>query len=176
MHIEKNICASLFKTFSNCKGSKSDSLKLRRSLQEFNVLQRFHPQEDGVDDKDTRKWKYTPPNWIWTTQEYDSIIDLISATKTPFGYESSFRHKFNKRKVMGFKTHDYLNLLYDLRPIAVRGTLTEEIRSIVYHLAALFCWICSKEIRITDCQKMKIEAAEILCEMEMHLPISIFDI
>ena len=127
----------------------------------------FHPKADGT---------YEPANWIWTTEEYDGVIKLLSNVKTPFGYGSSFQHKFNDRKIVGFKTHDYHNLLHDLFPIAVRGTLTEDIRKIIYKISSLFKWLCSKEIAKKDIWQKKIEAAELLCEIEMCLPLSLLDI
>ena len=51
MHIEKNVCVSLFKTFSNCKGTKVDSLAIRRCMQDLNIMPQFHPKHDGVDGK-----------------------------------------------------------------------------------------------------------------------------
>jgi hypothetical protein len=167
MHTEKNVCAALLKTFTNCKGSRADSLALRKSMADFKMMKDFHPREDGT---------YEPASWIWTTTEYDEVIKLLSNVKTPFGYGSSFKHKFNDRKIVGFKTHDYHNLLHDLFPIAVRGTLTEDVRNIIYKLSSLFKWLCSKEIAKKDVWQKKIEATEILCEIEMCLPLSLLDI
>jgi hypothetical protein len=112
MHIEKNICAALLKTFSNCKGTKSDGIKVRRAMKELNWV--------GME-------------YYWT-DEWDAIIEELSSIGTPTGYGSSLQYKFNDRKLVGFKTHDYHNMLHDILPIAVRGTLTAEIRDIVYRL------------------------------------------
>jgi hypothetical protein len=71
---------------------------------------------------------------VWTTEEWDEIIEDLSNIRTPTGYGSSLRYKFNDRKLVGFKTHDYHNILHNILPIAVRGTLTADIRDIVYRL------------------------------------------
>ncbi len=68
------------------------------------------------------------------------------------------------------------NLLLDLLPIAIRGTLTPELRQIIYRLGALFRWLNNKEILESEVQGMEEEAAELMCLMEQHLPPSFFDI
>ena len=136
----------------------------------------LHPQEDGRDSKGNLKYKYVRAPWIWTTEEYNSVIETLTSTRTPTGYGSSFSSKFSDQKIVGMKTHDYHNLLHDLLPIAIRGTLTKEIRDIVYRLGSLFKWICSKEINKAEIMDKKVEAAELLCLMELHLPPSLFDI
>ena len=127
MHIKKNIYAALVKTFSNCKGTKSDGIKVRQALQELNwvEMQRYWPKEDRT---------YKDASWVWTTKEWNEIIKDLSNIRTPTGYGSSLRYKFNNRKLVGFKTHDYHNLMHDILPIVVRGTFTVDIRDIVYRL------------------------------------------
>ena len=88
-------------------------------------MQRFWLLQDGT---------LPPASWVWSTEEWDKIIETISGIRTPTGYGASFRYKFNNRKLVGFKTHDYHNLLHDILPIVVRGTLTPGIRDIVYRL------------------------------------------
>jgi hypothetical protein len=39
----------------------------------------------------------------------------------------------------------------------------------------LFRWLCSKEIIVDDITYWEGEAAEILCQMEQHLPPTLFD-
>jgi hypothetical protein len=127
MHIEKNVCAALLKTFSNCKGTRSDGIKVHRAMQELNWVGMEQYWPDGEAN-------YQDAPWVWTTAEWDEIIDDISNIQTPTGYGSSLRYKFNDRKLVGFKTHDYHNLLHDILSIAVWGTLTSEVQDIVYQL------------------------------------------
>jgi hypothetical protein len=133
MHIKKNVCAALVKTFSNYKGTKADGLHVREAMKELNWtgMQPFWAHEDG---------SYASPSWVWNTIEWNRIIEIILDFRTPTRYGSSFRYKFNDRKLMGFKTHDYHNLLHDILPIVIRGTLTPAIRSIVYRLGKNVCW------------------------------------
>ena len=131
------------------------------------MMPEFHPAEDG---------SFPPPNWVWSTEEYDDVIDILANICTPFGYGSSFWYKFNDRKFVGFKMHDYHNLLHKLLPILVRDNLIAEIRRTIYKLAELFRSVCSKEIKVVNIWKRKVKAVEVLCEMEMHFPISVFNL
>jgi hypothetical protein len=36
MHIEKNLCATLVKTFLNCKGTKADGLHVYETMKKLN--------------------------------------------------------------------------------------------------------------------------------------------
>jgi hypothetical protein len=139
MHIEKNLCAALVKTFSNCKGTKADGIKVRHAMQELNWvgMQKIWPDEEGA---------FEDASWVWTTEEWDNIIEDLTNIRTPTGYGSSLRYKFNDRKLVGFKTHDYHNLLHDILPIAVRGTLTADIKDIIYRLGK---YTCAKNLSFT---------------------------
>lgn len=178
MHVEKNVAAAIFKTFSNCKGTKSDSPSVRHAMEDLELYGMYDmwPVKAGLTSKGKQKYSYPETNWIWSTEQYDQVIDLITSIKTPTGYGSNFYNKFNKRKIIGMKTHDYHNLLHHILPIVVRGTLTEGIRDIVYRLGKIFRWLCQKEINICDISSKEEEAAEVLCLMEIHLPPTLYDI
>jgi hypothetical protein len=101
---------------------------------------------------------------------------VITNIRTPQGYGSSFQYKFIDGKINGMKTHDYHNVLHHILPVAVRGTLTVDIRDIIYRLGKLFRWLCAKEIQEAEIETMEKESAELMCKMEQHLLPSFFDI
>jgi hypothetical protein len=82
-------------------------------------------------------------------------------------YGSWFIYLDNKNVHM--KRHVYHNLLYDFLPIAVRDALNEKLLSIVYCLREFFCWICSKEIKESEIDGIKIMVAKLMCGMERNL-------
>lgn len=128
MHIEKNVATCLFKTFSNASGTKADSLNLRRQLKEMKMMDDLWAQDAGLDERGNKKWMFARAPWIWTSSQYDLVIEIISSIRAPTGYGSSFSTKFSTdRKVVGMKSHDCHILLHDILPIVVRGTLTKEI-------------------------------------------------
>jgi hypothetical protein len=88
-------------------------------------MQKNWPNEDSA---------FQEASWVWTTEEWDNIIEDLTNIRTPTCYGSSLRYKFSDRKLVGFKMHNYHNLLLDILPIVVRGSLTANIRDIVYRL------------------------------------------
>jgi hypothetical protein len=103
-------------------------------------------------------------------------VNILKNIRAPSTYGSSLAYKIGDKKLAGLKTHDWLNVLHDLLPIAIRGTLTAGIRETVYRLSSFFKKLCTKEIRIDDIVGLEQEAAELYCFMEMNLPPSFFDI
>lgn len=167
MHIEKNICSALFKTLTNTKGTKADSHAQRREMKNMGIMRDFWITGEHEPKK---------PTWIFTKSEYRTVIDIITEIRTPREYGSSFQYKFVDGKLSGMKTHDYHNLLHHILPIAVRGTLTADIKDIIYRLGGLFRWVCAKEVSISEIKSMEAESSELMCKMELNFPPSFFDI
>lgn len=167
MHIEKNDTSSLFKTFTNCKGAKADSEALRRQMESMGIMGNFWI----VPGQEIPR-----ANWIFTKADFASFLKVIESIKAPRNYGPLWEHKFVENKISGMKTHDYHNLLHDLLPIAIRDTLNENLRSIVYRLGELFRWLCAKEIKVSEVDGMKTMALELMCDMEKNIPPSFFDI
>jgi hypothetical protein len=178
MHIEKNIVVSMIRTFSNSKGSKSDSLALRQEMQARNMMPGLHPQRTNeVDNNGNPVYSYPKPApWVWPQDQFELVLGVLKRVRAPTNYGSSLAYKIGDKKMSGFKTHDWHNILHDLLPVAIRGTLTEGIRETVYRLSAFFKKLCAKEIRIDDIPGLEQEAGEVACFMEMNLPPSFFDI
>ena len=99
----------------------------------------LYAQPNGHDKNGNAKYIYGKAPWRWTNDEFDDIADTITKIRTPTGYGSSFKRKFTtERKVVGMKTHDWHNLLQDFLPIAVRRTLTADVREAIYRLGQFF--------------------------------------
>jgi hypothetical protein len=178
MHIEKNIIVSLIRTMSNAKGAKADSLALRQELEAWNMMPALHPKKTNEVDKDGKPiYHYAKPApWIWSPTEFQTVLNIMKNARTPTNYGSSLAYKIGDKKMVGLKTHDWHNILHDLLPIAIRGTLTPGIRETVYRLSRFFKKICAKKIKIDDIASLQEEGAELACYMEMNLLPSFFDI
>ena len=74
------------------------------------------------------------------------------------------------------KSHDYHDMVHDILLIVVCGTLTKEIRDIVYRLSTLFRWMSSKEILEIEIPIKVEEAYSIMATMEAHFAPTIFDV
>lgn len=165
------------KTFANVKGAKADSKELRYEMRDQNIMPHLWPQPATPSENGNLRTKPPPAPWIWNKYEYQRVVSILSSIWAPTGYGSSLQYKFTAhKKVVGMKTHDWHNILHDLLPIAIRGTLTPEIRGVIYRLRAFFKWICNKKISIADIHRKKTEATEILCLMQQYFSPSIFDI
>jgi hypothetical protein len=170
MHIEKNVIVSLIRTLSNAKGTKSDSLAVRQELEARNMMPTLHPKNTNQVDKDGNPiYKYAKPApWVWSPAEFQIVLDIFKNVRAPSNYGSSLSYKIGVKKMVGFKTHDWHNVLHDLLPIAIRGT--------VYRLSSFFKKLCAKQVKVDDIILLDQEAAELYCFMEMNLPPSFFDI
>jgi hypothetical protein len=103
MHIEKNVCSAMFKTLTNTKGTKANSIAQRLEMERMGIIREF-----WIKDGEALK----KPSWIFTKGEYKEVMDVITKIRTPWGYGSSFQYKFVDGKSTGMKTHDYHNLLH----------------------------------------------------------------
>jgi hypothetical protein len=53
MHIEKNVCSTLFKTVTNEKGTKANSVEQRQEMEAMGIMQHMWVIEEGVDTTGT---------------------------------------------------------------------------------------------------------------------------
>jgi hypothetical protein len=77
-------------------------------------------------------------------------MDILKNVRAMSNYGSSLVYKIGEKKMGGFKFHDWHNVLHDLMPIAICGTLTEDIRETICMLSNFFKKLCAKEIRVDD--------------------------
>jgi hypothetical protein len=103
-------------------------------------------------------------------------LNIIKNVQAPSNYGSSLSYNISDKGMVGFKTHDWHNLLHDILPIAIRGTATKDVRETVYRLSSLFKKLCAKMVKVDDIESLEQEAAEVACYMEMNFPPSFFDI
>jgi hypothetical protein len=150
MHIEKNVCSALFKTVTNAKGTKANSVEQRQEMEALGILQHLWITEEDTERTSGTVFGAERAPWVLDKKEFKIMIDLITSIRTPRGYGLSFQYKFPEYKISGMKTHDYHNLLHHILPIAIRGLLTGEIRQIFYHWGGFFRWLCSTEIKESE--------------------------
>ena len=168
MHIEKNVAETMMKIFSNAKGTRADRLAVRKELQSQNKLVDYQPRNDGSFHK---------AYWVWSREDMEKVLKRITSIKTPTGFVSNLANRVTSDyKLSGMKSHDYHVLLQFILPIAIRGTLSREIREGIYRLATFLRWICGKSIVTEEIPFWKVEIAEIMCLFEQCMPPHFFDI
>ena len=75
-------------------------------------------------------------------------------------------------KLVGLKYHDCHVLMQQLIPVAISSILPKNIRVTIISLCLFFNVICSKVIEPGNLDELELEAAVILCQLEMFFPPS----
>jgi hypothetical protein len=47
-------------------------------------------------------------------------------------------YRIGDKRMVGFKTHDWHNVLHDLLPIAIKGIVMEGVRETIYRISRFF--------------------------------------
>ena len=172
MHIENNICESLLGTLLDLTGKSKDSEKARLDLQELGIRK----------DQNllVHIGKYTLPAALHTLSpsQKEILCRFLQHVKMPDGYASNIRRCVDENgwKVSRLKSHDYHVLLQKLLPLVVRHILPEDVVIPLIELSRFFNELCSKELEVTEIEKLCNSIGETLCRLEMIFPPSFFDI
>ena len=75
-----------------------------------------------------------------------SFLQVLKGVSVPDGYASnvSCYAKLKECKTFGMKSHDSHNLMQQLFPITIRGSLSDEVSKHLIELSCFFREICSK--------------------------------
>lgn len=76
----------------------------------------------------------------------------------------------------GLKSHDWHKMCQFILPICVAGSLSVEVRLVIYKLAELVQWISQKEIKIASIESARKNVAELVCMIEKYFPPSMLTI
>ena len=74
------------------------------------------------------------------------------------------------------KSHDSHILIQQLFPIAIRGSLPNEVSKHLIELSYFFREICSKVLSLEDLESLQKRIAVTLCELERIFPPSLFTV
>jgi hypothetical protein len=55
-------------------------------------------------------------------------------------------------------------------PVTICGFVIEGVRKIVFRLAKLFHWVCSKNVDVRDLDLMRTKSAVVMSLLQMQLP------
>ena len=164
------VCTSkkMMKIFSNAKGTRADRLAVRKELQSQNKLVDYQPRNDGSFHK---------AYWVWSREDMEIFLKRIASIKTSTCFVSNLANIVpSDYKLSGMKSHDYHVLLQFILPIAIRDTLSREIRECIYRLDTFLRWICGKSIVTEEYPFWEVEIAEIMCLFEQCIPPHFFNI
>ena len=167
MHIERNISDNILK---HLFGEK-DTPSLRRDMEEAGRMPHLHLRETESGD-------FIKPRapFVFTSEERQNFISLVSSTKVPSGYSSTLIKHVGELRLSGLKSHDHHILLQQILPAAVRHALSKGVRETIIRVGKLFKRICAKVIFKSELPSLYTDCAETLCMLEMFFPPGFFDI
>ena len=172
MHIVKNVGESMVGLFLNTAGKTKDGINVRKDMVKMGIRPELAPQEDGAR-------VFLPPAcYTLSRKEKISFLECLQSIRVPSGYASNIsrRVSIKEMKLVGMKSHDYHVLLTQLLPVAIRGILPPHVRKAVTRFCSFFNKVNSKVIDPEGLDFLQTDVVTILCELEMYLPPSFFDI
>jgi len=172
MHIEKNVCESVYGTLLNLPGKTKDGLKAREDLEVMGIKPELRPQPKG-----NRTW-LPPACYTLNSAEKRKFYETLSNIKVPDGYCSNFKNLVSDDvlKMNGLKSNDCHVLMQQLLPFAIKGVLDVKVRKKIISLCHFFNELCSKVVDVAKLGKLQSDIVLTLCLLEKYFPPSFFDV
>lgn len=172
MHIVKNVAESIVGLLLNTAGKTKDGINVRKDMVEMGIRPELAPQEKG-------ERTFLPAAcYTLSRKEKISFLECLQSIRVPSGYASNISRRVSMKdmKLIGMKSHDYHVLLTQLLPVAIRGILPPHVRKSITRFCSFFNKVNSKVIDPEGLDFLQSDVVTTLCELEMYLPPSFFDI
>ena len=171
MHIEKNVCESIYGTLLHQPGKTKDRVKARRDLIELHIRGKLISSEN-----DKNSIPVVP--YTLSKKKKKMFCQTLFETKVPEGYSSNFKSLVNLDdcRLQGLKSHDCHTLMQQLLPLAVCGYLPENVRKAINRMYFYFNTLCSKVLEIKSLDKLEKQHYVTMCLFEQFFQPSLFDI
>nr|GEY99304.1 hypothetical protein [Tanacetum cinerariifolium] len=113
-----------------------------------------------------------------TKDEKHKISNLLMSLKFLEGLASNISRcvKNGELQMSQMKSHDFHVFIQRALPLLIRGSLTKEVRLVIYELSEFIKIICSRTMHLDILEKLEEKIVVILCKMERMFPPSFFDI
>ncbi|KAK1652435.1 hypothetical protein QYE76_070240 [Lolium multiflorum] len=174
MHIEKNICDNLFRTFLSIEGKTKDTLNSRLDLEDMDIRDDLHLRSVNGGES----WEMPEAWYTMSKEEKLAFCEFIKAVRFPDGYASNLGKCVSGDgcKLQGLKTHDCHILLQRILPAGLRGIMHKDIYEAVAELGNFFRELCCKTLKRDVLDRLEAEIPVILCKLEKIFPPSFFDV
>ena len=172
MHIEKNVCESIYGTLLNIPGKTKDGLATRKDLESMKIRSELAPE---YHDK---KIRLPPACYTLKRDEKRKVCETLASIKVPEGYSSNIRNLVSMKdlKLIGLKSHDCHALMQQILPVVLRSVLDKRVRNAIIRMCFFFNAICTKVVDVAKLDKLQEEITTTLCLFEMYFPPAFFDI
>ncbi|XP_076932700.1 uncharacterized protein LOC143598346 [Bidens hawaiensis] len=123
MHIEKNVCESVYGTLLNLPHKKKEGLSTRQDLEELGIKPELQTQLKGD------RLFLRPACYTLNTIEKHLFYDTLSNLKVSDGYFSNFKNivSDDDSKMNGLKSNDCHVLMQQLLQFAIKEVLHEKV-------------------------------------------------
>jgi hypothetical protein len=101
-----------------------DTMEARRDLKEMKQQEYLHPEK-----RDNGKHYLRSASYTLSKEEKESMFNCLNSMKVPSGYSSNIQGRINmkEKKFTNLKYYECHVLMTQLLPIALRGTLPENV-------------------------------------------------
>ena len=151
MHIEKNICESVYGTMLCIDKKSKDTEKARLDLQRMNIRKELHLKKQGD--------KWFKPQACYTLPLVDrrSFCKWLASVKFPDGYAANISRNVNisEGKIIGLKSHDCHVLLQRLLPVGLRPYVKKDVILAISELSLFFRKLCAKTLHVEDLDSLE---------------------
>jgi hypothetical protein len=174
MHIEKNVCDNIIGTLLNQEGKSKDNYKARADLVDMGIRSMLHPQPSP----NSSTMRLPRACYQMTNKEKDAFLSILKNVKCPDECSSSIPRcvQVKQRKIFGLKSYDCHVLMQVLLPIALRGSVPDNVASALIDLCNFFKQICSKVLNVEFLEQLETRIAITLCQLETIFPPSFFTV
>ena len=173
MHIEKNVSDNVIGTLQDFPSKTKDHVNARYDLKDKGITKNLHPREIGGG-----RAKYTTTCFSINAREKSNFCGVLKAAKLPGGSASNISKcmQVGIRKISSYKSHDAHFMLHYLLQVPIRSFMPHVVAKPLIRLGSFFPSICQKVIQVQDLDYLEVDIKEILCQWEMILPPSFFNI
>jgi len=134
MHIEKNVCESIFGTLLDIKDKSKDGKNSHDDLQQLGIRKSLWPQEKG------KKIFLPPAPHTLSKKEKEILCRVLFTLKVPDGYSSNPINNVSMKylKLHSMKAHDFHVLMQQILPVALRHVLPKAVRNTICRLCFIY--------------------------------------
>ena len=113
-----------------------------------------------------------------TKEEKKKVCEFLNSVKYLDGFASNICRciKNGQFQISGMKSHDFHIFIQRLLPLAIRGSLTKEVRQVLFELSEFFKKLCARTLHREVPEELGQKIAVILCKLERLFPPAFFDI
>jgi hypothetical protein len=167
MHIEKNVMDNILSTILDIPGKTKDDLTARTDLVEMGLRHKLHPFT--ADDGRT----YIPATChMMSKDDKTHFLKVIRNVRVPDGYASNVSRcvRLKEHSISSLKSHGSHVLMQQLFPIALCGSLPDNMIRPLVEMSAFFRGLCSTNLTQEDMDGLESDVCITLCKIEQIFP------